>query len=1163
MVSAPPSPAARAEAAQREASDPAASALVLASAGSGKTKLLVDRILRLLLAGAAPERLLCLTYTRAAAAEMALRLRERLGRWVLASADELGRELAGLGVADTPEVRRRARTLFAELLDLPGGLRIDTIHAFCQAVLRRFPLEAGLSPHFDVIEEGERAELIGNALEEVLAHGVEGRREERERLAGAIALLSTRVEREDLITAIGLILDEPGRYRRVLALGAAERRRRLGELLGLGIRDEATFWQRALNPDRRLLAALQRLAGAPDATPKQREQFETLIAWLEAPEEERRASFYTDWCGTLLNSAQEPKGNLLGQNTKLSKLLPEAAECLRQAQADLSALCKAREVLGELDVALAFLDIASPVIERFEEEKRREGFLDFTDLIERTADLLHTCPAAWVLYKLDGGIDHILVDEAQDTAPAQWRIIDALSAEFFAGESARPATRTLFVVGDIKQSIYSFQGARPETLLPRRARWREQARAAGLLWRDMPLNVSFRSTAPLLALVDAVFGERAAALGLPAEERISHCSAREERGGRIELWPLLHSEGNEEDLTPPCDDPPDPKAILAREVAGWISRLLKSGARLPASGRRLEARDILVLVRRRTVFDAHLVRELKRRDVNVAGRDRLLLTEQPAVADVLNLCEVILLPEDDLALACFLVSPLGGLDQESLMALALGREESLWQTLLRRQNEREEWGRAAAYLKTLLDRHDFTSPYGLIAEALHALGGRARLLARFGEEALEPLAELLAEARRFSEIHPPSLQEFVHWLRLSGEEIKRAPENLADAVRIMTVHGAKGLQAPLVILPDTTFDPDRMSLGREPVFALSGPEGDIPFFCRRSSLPFGEAFTRAREGRRQEDRAEHHRLLYVALTRAAEWLVICGVENGGGKNGTDDEGGAPPSSWYRLIREGMQRLEGVREEDRPAPEDRRFTWAGRGMRLEVEDPHAFPAASLPPPPPPSPPLPPFVQAPHHHPAPPPAGAPRRLTPASPYIPSPRSPLRDLSPARLSALGRGEAIHDLLARGPYDENAAEEVRRFLCRHGMSRAEAEEVRERLRILFTAPECAPFFDPAARAEVPVAGRVRGFEVMGTIDRLLITEEAVWVADFKTDAAPPPPGRIPPRYLRQLALYGALLRDLHPNRPVRAALIWTALPRLEWVPEEVLLAHLPSPEA
>lgn len=1149
--------------AQRQAADPAASAFVLASAGSGKTKLLIDRLLRLLLAGAAPERLLCLTYTRAAAAEMALRLRERLGRWVMADEAELERDLEALGVASGEEMRRRARTLFAELLDVPGGLRIDTIHAFCQSVLRRFPLEAGLSPHFTVIEEGERAELVAKALEEVLAQAVEGRGEERARLSQAIARLSVRCEKRDVIEAIGLVLDGLRRYRAILERPAELRRRILMERLGLEICDEESFWRCVFDLPPDLAATLRRLAA--DASPSVKEKLECLSDWLEKDERERRECFDEKWCDVLLTKKKEPREKLL--NSKLKKLYPGDAEVLRKVQEKLARSVLHYEALGDVELALAFLDLAAPVIARFEEEKKRAGFLDFSDLIERTAALLCSYPAAFVLYKLDGGIDHILVDEAQDTAPEQWEIIEALSEEFFAGETARPANRTLFVVGDVKQSIYSFQGARPEMLLPRRREWREKAEACGALWREVPLNVSFRATAPLLALVDAVFQGKAAALGLPEGEAITHVSAREERGARIDLWPLLCRSEKEAASVPPRDEPPSLEAALAQEVALWIATLLSGagGVRLPASGRRVEARDILVLVRRRGPFDAHLVRALKKRGVKVAGRDRLLLTEQPAVADVLNLCDVILLPEDDFALAAFLLSPLGGLDQESLMHLALNRSDGLWQTLLRRQGERKEWKAAADYLKTLLDRHDFVSPYGLLAEALHALGGRARLLGRFGEEALEPLAELLTEARRFSETHTPSLQGFLHWIRMSGEEIKRAPENLADAVRIMTVHGAKGLQAPLVILPDTTFSAERLGPARDAVWGLPGQEGEFPFYHRRA-LPFAGAYGEARAKKEEEARAEHHRLLYVALTRAEEWLLVCGVGKNAKpkaeeKEAVEKEAGekepeerASPS-WYTLIAQGLKALPGLSEEDPSPPSAPGLAWAGKTLSLVQEGarPTLAPPSSPPAPPPPR-----FLEDPRRFP-PPAEPLPPRLTPAASA--SPLSPLRAPSSARLAALTRGEAIHALLAQGPKQGGGAEAMAQVLRRCGIGESEAHGIAQKLCTLFTAPDYAPFFDPRARAEVPVAGRVAGFEVVGTIDRLLITEETVWLADFKTDADPPL--RPPAAYLRQLALYWALLRDLHPGRAVRAALVWTALPRLDWIGEEELCRHLPAREA
>jgi ATP-dependent helicase/nuclease subunit A len=779
--------------------------------------------------------------------------------------------------------------------------------------------------------------------------------------------------------------------------------------------------------------------------------------------------------------------------------------------------------------------------------------LDYDDLIGHASQLLIDPGAAWVLYKLDGGIDHLLLDEVQDTAPTQWRIAHALTDEFFAGFGARDVHRTVFAVGDKKQSIYSFQGADVAAFDEARALWRRRVTNAGEDFRDVPLDVSFRSTEPVLRLVDAVFADPIAAQGVAEPGRLRHYADRAGAPGSVELWPLA----------PPPDEPdPEPWTVpdrnqgqlsapqrLADRLAEWIA-LETSGTRLLESkGRPLRPGDIMVLVRRRNDFARALVRALKTRGVAVAGLDRLELTAQPAVQDLMALADALLLPQDDLAFACLLTSPLGGLTDDSLMQLAIGRGGKLWETLRDRADEQANWRAAWAFFAALLARVDYLSPHALLSHALGPLGGRARLFARLGAEAAEPIDELLQAALSYARNHPPSLQGFLHWLRRSATEIKREQELTADAVRIMTVHGAKGLQAPVVILPDTTaLPPEEGGLlwADDPVTKQA-----VPIFSPRRELRCAAA-QRLRDVAAARRMEEHNRLLYVALTRAEDRLVVCGWQT----RRTMAE-----TCWYRLVERGFAQLETKTEAFGDWGTALRHVQHGPPCAAETTAATAAP-----------PPLPNWAgHAPAWRPLPPPAEPTRaaRLAPSRPEgsdlgpVPAAASPIADRG--AVDRFRRGQLLHTLLQHlpdmPPDARHAAAHA--WLARpgQGLPSDEADAMADEVLTILAHPDLAPLFGPTSRAEVPLTGVIGTAVVGGLVDRLAVLPDQVILADYKTNRRPPATDTdTPVLYLRQLAAYRAVVRQIFPGRAVRCALVWTQAARVSMLPDALLDSHAPA---
>ena len=1125
---------------QRRASNPAISTFTAASAGSGKTKLLTDRLLRLMLGGAGPEKILCLTYTKAAAAEMRIRLNARLGKWVVLPRAELEAELRALDVVPDEKTLGLARKIFADVLDLPGGMRIETIHAFCQSLLRRFPLEAELSPHFQVADDELAAQRLREARETALADPA---------ARAAIEVLAAEIDEQSFVALTqefcrtpeaALLEDEP---EAIIAMQRAA--------LGAGEESGAEIIEQAVRipHEAQLHEMFLRIAyqGTATGQAKAHDWLDWLVQLPEA-----RAVRWEEWAVSFFTTAGEPR-----------KMGPICGKALRAVEEDIDAVFelerrRIRAVQERLKAArlavinAAVIRLLLPIAAAERSKKTLAAQLSYGDLVAYTEKLLVDPGAAWVLYKLDGGIDHLLLDEVQDTAPQQWEIANAIAAEFFAGVGAKEQKRSIFAVGDPKQSIFSFQGADLMSFSAYREKFKMQAVAAEQKWLDGKLSVSFRSTAPVLALTDAVFAGGFARQGVYAPDEVpEHVVSRTGQAGRVSLWPLTRAQ--DATALAPWALPGDYEtadsayALLARQIADYIEARLRQP--LPSRNRLARPGDFLILVRRRNALVGATTTALKGRGIAVAGLDRMVLTTQTGVSDLLALCDALLLPDDDRAFAHFLASPLGGLSDDSLMRLALGRTRSLVGTLYARAEEQADWVGAKTFFDSLRQRADFLPPYALLAEALGVLGGRAKLLRRLGPEAGEPLDEFLAEALAFTQAEPGSLQGFVQKMRLSGASIKRETEAGGEEVRIMTVHGAKGLQAPIVILPDTTTLPK----ADKKLFWLDVPQqsAKIPVFCPRTALR-AEAVAQAATADKAAMQAEYNRLLYVALTRAEDELLICGAE---GKRRP------PETCWYEAVAQGFARLD-TRDEDGVLVHDCE-QGAAPDRIAKVSESRSAPLPAW------------AGGAPGWQALPPPkeTAKPERIVPSRAAEDEVRraiaaSPLGGglaaTRTARATAMARGNVIHALLQHLPELPASGQRAaaRQYLATQEDGIAEqAEGICESVLAVLGNLELVDLFGPSSLAEVPLAGVVGGREVGGIVDRLAVTARMVWLADYKSDRAPPAThDGIPEKYTAQLAAYRSILRQIYPDHEIRTLLIWTETGAVMDVPDALLEAAAPA---
>ncbi|WP_041795704.1 double-strand break repair helicase AddA [Pararhodospirillum photometricum] len=1139
--------------AQRRAADPQASAWVAASAGTGKTKVLTDRVLRLLLDGASPQRLLCLTFTKAAAAEMANRISGVLAGWAImpeaalhqALVTLLGRPLDPL--ADTA-LTLRARRLFAQVLDTPGGPRIQTIHGFCQALLRRFPLEAGIAPHFDILDDRE-AQVLQGAARERLALVADA--DPDGALARALAEISPRLDEARFDDLLADLLTRRGPLEAALAAHGGGLALAKAVAHHLGVEPDETAHDvlaRACAEEAfdgpALRACLEPLLNA--GSDKDAERGALMSAFLAEADLDTRVALFPAYAAAFLTKTDE---------TPVKTLCTKGVETRYPGTRDVLAaeqvrVVRVRERLRKVATARAtgaLMVLVAAVLEDYRRRKAALGRLDYEDLILATRRLLEeTGAAAWVLYKLDGGLDHLLIDEAQDTSPDQWAIPRALADAFFADVATwtpeRP--RTVFAVGDRKQSIYGFQGADPEAFEAMRQHFAAQVTAVGGRFEGVPLNVSFRSTRAVLAAVNAVFARDPARDGVVlAGEDITHVSHRADDGGLVEVWPPVVPESRAEaqPWKPPVERirTENARTRLARVVAQRIHHLTRSHDLLESQGRPVRPGDIMVLVRRRGGFETDLVGALKALGVPVAGVDRLVLTEQIAVMDLIALGKALLLPEDDLTLAAVLKGPLVGLDEDALYHLARDRPAGvrLWSRLLAHAGSASVYGQALAVLDPLRALAARVTPHDFYAHVLDGPpNGRWRLLARLGPEAEDPIDEFLALTLSHERVGPPSLQGFLTWLEQGGIEVKRdLDQGEPQAVRIMTVHGSKGLQAPIVFLPDTMGKP----IGSEVLlWDHDADKRPLPLWCP-SRADRDDIVTELLEQARARRDEEYRRLLYVALTRAADRLYVCGWET---------RRAASPDCWYHLV---WDALDGQAE----SVEDPQLVADGGppGAVLRLRVPQVRPVT-------------PKADAERRGVAPapawltrPPPAEPRPPRPLAPSHPDEEPPARSPRADSTVRFRRGRLIHRLLQVLPDIEPSqrAQQARRWLARPAwdLDLATVEALTGEVMAVLDHPACAALFGPDSRAEVPLVGRVGETIVSGQVDRLAVREDGVWVVDYKTNR--PPPSRVEDvdrGYLRQMAAYRAVLREVFPNQSVHCVLLWTDGPHVMPLPTTLL---------
>lgn len=1099
---------------QRQAADPNVSVWVEASAGTGKTKVLSDRVLRLLLKGVAPAKILCLTYTKAAAVNMSSRIADKLAQWAVASDEKLYSELekllgsVELDKNNSNELMAQARRLFAILLDTPGGMKIQTIHSFCQEILKRFPLEAKISPYFEVMDDRTAAEAMEDIKRRLL---LKLETEPESRTAQALAFVTTQVSEFTFPKLMNSLTENRNKILQILEKNTSVDVlvEKIATRLGVNKAETVASVTEKFFADIELLK-LQELAEAMQSgSDTDCEKSLTLSSAYEQKDYRK----YRDFFITGKNEARKSfatKGVVQKCPDANAWATREADRCL--------AFDDKLAALNVFASTQAVLFLADELLQGYQEYKRLHSKVDYEDLILYTRKLFENPQVAdWVLYKLDGGIDNVLIDEAQDTSPDQWAIVRAVTNEFFYGSGAKNKNCTVFVVGDRKQSIYSFQGADPHEFENMRQYFLAK-KNEGIDFQEVNLDVSFRSTAAILDTVNCIFSEGLPKKGVVAENKqVIHVPSRIGEAGKVEIWPLLEAEAREKPnawmTSIERKLPETAEAKLAKQIADTIQQKVKNREYLKSQGRPLQYRDFMILVQKRNSLVDEIVRACKKAGVVIAGVDKIKLSEQIAVQDLLSLGKFMLLPTDDLSLAEVLKSPLFGLNDDDLFALCYCRgSRSLFVSL----NSQEKYRSIYEQLQEWLNLIDYIRPFEFYSHILNTYGGRRKFVARLGYEAEDGLDEFLNLCLDFEQSHIPVMQLFINWMEKDEVEIKRELEQSSvDAVRIMTVHGSKGLQAPYVIMPDTST---MKSVNNEMGLLV---EDDVLFY----PLCAADYENNCRNHKEKEKllrKEEYHRLLYVALTRAEECLCLCGYKNARSGNGEE--------SWYEMCRNAFAKI---------AVEDKNSVMSYEtAQKIDVKSQPVKTKGDI------------EIDYPEWL---------FQNAPAEGYLSKPLAPSHmdddidneiSLSPLEenvaVNAYRRGELMHKLLQYLPNTKEAEREslIANFLDKNAaeMPAQEKKKICEELLSLLKNEEFSAIFGSTSKAEVPLMGCVNGRIISGQIDRLVVLENKVMIVDFKTNRpAAKKIEDVPVAYIRQLNAYAELVMQIYPHKEICKYILWT----------------------
>lgn len=1099
--------------AQHQATHLTSSVWVSASAGTGKTYVLTNRILKLLLLQPylKPSEILAVTYTKAAAREMENRIRSRLSEWVSLSDEALFKSLEMvLGEVPTPDQCVRARGLLLEVLEDGKGLNISTIHGFCQQILGAFPLESGVPVGFGLLEGQEESDLIRQVQDEVFSTFEKGDVPPEQQwcfnyLAEDIHESTLRDVFQDIVfnrRKFNKLFQRHGTVENVLnALAKA-----------LDIMPESWTPESVLEDMESYFSVPSELVdyakSFADSKTKKMQTLGAEVLFFHNIQEEEKGPCWPRYARAFLTKDGSFRKSLVDAATKKSANGALIEQAFNQEQERVYKVEQLRKSYRSWLLTAAYLHIGYEMIQAYGESKQQQNVLDFDDLIQKTAELfLHQERQMWVRYKMDRKIAHVMLDESQDMDDEQWEIIRALIQEFYDGSGQKEITRTLFAVGDTKQSIYRFRGAQPYVFGDIRTYLEMQSDSNACEARNVSLKTSFRSSKTILDFVDRVFEAEEKQQALDDTQQVQHQAVRQEAPGWVEVWPLCKEEEQEEATIEnwplPIQQPEktmSARRLVARKMAQAMKELVENKTLLSSTQKPASYGDMMVLLRGRTMMP-EIIEALDELNIPHAGSDRIQLMQDVMVDDMLAWLKFLHTREDDLSLAQVLKSPVFNLSEEMLMTLSLARRKaSLWSVLN---------GEMKQQLQEIITTISGLSVYEMVVFIINKTNFYNKYINASHEDVnslhsfTEAMDNLLESALKYGSQNG-GIAGFIYKIEAGEIELKKGLESAGKNVRILTAHGSKGLEAPIVFMPDTTQDYYR-KMSRDYLLWQEDKTDVNLFLYRQGKGQTPQLQDELHEAEKQRIFEDEMRLLYVALTRAQERLYI---------GGAAVQGRLPENCWYAEIEKITEQLADFGDAKvlyhaphQPIVEKETNTEEHR--KLQVQSWIAM--------------------------------LPAKEETANTIRPAVKEIGEDvLTSDQKKLYQRGRLMHrllELLPRSPEEERqqtATAWLDKMLPEDATLMKE-KMVRDVMGVFAMYPE---FFTENSKPEVSFITTVNGSKVEGRIDRLVVTDNTVTIVDYKTDQIIP--NDMPESYAQQLKLYKQAMQKVFPEKEVEACIVW-----------------------
>ncbi len=1133
---------------QQEASDPKRSVFVAASAGSGKTKILTDRVLRLLLTGSTPNQILCLTFTKVAAFEMKHRIYKELGNWSIINENDLSNRIFNL-TAQKPSksLLKKARNLFVSILDDFEGIKINTIHAFCQGLMARFPLESEIKPNFSIIDSQIENKLLLQAKDMLLKEALTN-----ESLKQKIQSISSNLNEEGFLDIILELINKRSDLESTIEelSGLNNLNNILLLIFNSKDKDKEIIYNLINNPDQDSnfnVKSLKEIANIAKDSDKisDKNYYNSTINYLKNPNEDN----FAEYINGFFTQKKEARKNII---TKFVSIKYENASQIIKLESDrLASIIEEINSFYIANLTIDLLEIANKMLQFYSNLKNSNNYLDYSDLISKSVKLLNNKEnSQWIKYKLDGAIEHILVDESQDTNNNQWQIIKAVSDDFFnENKTEEGQKRTIFIVGDNKQSIYSFQGADPGIFSNVFSYYQNKLKLANQEISNISLNNSFRSRRNILKLVDNIFQNEKYKKAISPINMVKHNPIKIQENGKVELWPIINVKKKKEEykndfswkINVRPSNTLNSKELLAKLIAKKIKSWIVTKKIIKSENRVIQPRDIMILIKNRTNNLGNLIIEnLQKEGIAVNGGDKIELFNNILIKDLLTIARFLLLPEDDLNLATLLKSPLLEISEEDLFELCQVKNQKeiyLFQAL--KLSKKPNIIKALEFLSDMENFYQ-RNTYEIYLLFLHILENKnkkAKIIAHFGEESKEIIHQFLNLCINFEESDSIGLESFISDIDNSSLRINiDSINNEFNQVKITTIHSAKGLESKIIILADSFHSHiQKYGSNKNKILWLNKDNLKIPIYKASKDSQLTNDIKKHNLKIKEE---EYLRLLYVAITRAEEEIYITGF----GENATDD-------CWYNLIKNyglieaktkesDFRNLLNIKEDD--------FTQNNEILYFEDENQNTTNEITLK-----------DNQENNQN-----YKIPDFLTKKAEtelfqniIYPSTIDKTSYNNITQANNVNFGNIIHkilELFIKKLKNNNILLKIEKHLNQHykELESAEKKEILRQIKILSIDKKFEFLRINKLETEIPIFSNIDNQIISGKIDLLVIKQDEIIIIDYKSNKINKEEiNEIAKKYQNQLELYRVIIQEIYPDKKIKSAIIWTYLSEITFL--------------